>query len=270
MRSVSCSGVRALAIGAATVGCRRSHASDTVATETPCAGRHLVERGEHALAVGVQIGRCAGGTRAVARFVLRAVLAGEEPLREGEVRQRRQAFALDERGEVALVVALDEVVVRLQHGEPRQAVPVRNGQCFGEPLGAVVGRAEVAHLARADQRVERRRASPRAGCPGRPGVRSRGRCGRSSGGAASPRPRPGCSSRTGPAGRPTCRPWSRRRRRPGCRARRASCRGSPRSRRPRRRGRRSPRSCRRPRCRRRARRRTAPRPPSSRRRCRRG
>ena len=54
--SASCSGVRALAIGATTVGCAASQARLTAATGASCAAADRVEGREHALAALVEVG----------------------------------------------------------------------------------------------------------------------------------------------------------------------------------------------------------------------
>ena len=51
-------------------------------------------------------------------------------------------------------VARHQIIFGLQHLVARQPLARRDGQRLGEPLGAVIGGAERAHLARLHQRVE--------------------------------------------------------------------------------------------------------------------
>ena len=147
--------VRALAIGATTRGCARSHASATAATVVPWRGGDLVERLEHRRPAGVEVRAGGLGTGGLDVLAARPVLAGEEALRQAVVRQHGEVPRLGDRQERALEVALDQVVVRLQHGELGEPVLALELEGRGQPLGRVVRRAEVAHRAGAHERVER-------------------------------------------------------------------------------------------------------------------
>ena len=124
----SCSVLRALAIGASTVGRERSQARATAATGT-----------EWALDVP-----SAG-----------AVLAGEEAFGEAPVGEDGEVLVAGEILERPLErLALDQAVVRLQGDVAGQPIGRGDRQRLGEARGAVVGGGDLAHLARLDQLAE--------------------------------------------------------------------------------------------------------------------
>ena len=115
-------------------------------------GGHLVQRGQDAQAGLAQQRAHAFTARALRQVGLMAVLAGQEATRQRPPGDDAQALALHQRFERAFVAAArGEVVLRLQHFIARQAQPRAHGQCLGQPGRAVVGGADGAHRAFADQ-----------------------------------------------------------------------------------------------------------------------
>src|SRR6185436_8116715 len=94
--------------------------------------------------VGELVGAGAGGLRLLSAP---AAPAEETP---GERAPGHTAHALRdaERDHLALLLAVDEVVVVLHRNEPRPAAAVGGGQGLGELPGGHAARAQVAHLAR--------------------------------------------------------------------------------------------------------------------------
>src|SRR6185437_15928680 len=102
------------------------------------------------------------GARAVHLGGAGAVLPAQKAARQPVVGNRRETVRLAERRQLALVVALHQVVLVLQrHVAGQLCLPVpRNGvaaqiERLLEPLGRVVGAGGVADLALGDQGAER-------------------------------------------------------------------------------------------------------------------
>ena len=161
--SASCSGVRALAIGAATVGCAASQASATAATvvrgsrrdrRAPPARRARARRGSRA--------RLPARGEPVSAPPMR-YLPVRKPLASAKYGMQAEPFARAHGGQRALVLlAVHEVVVRLDRDVRGQVAAARQLERLGEARRGVVGRGDVAHLALADQLAEGARASRRA------------------------------------------------------------------------------------------------------------
>ena len=121
---MSCSGVVALAIGASTVGCAASHANATAATVAPCAAatrsrasstakpRSFMYRSRTPPARGLLTSGAPGRYFPV-----------EEAACEAEVGQAGQALLGADARQLALVVPLHQVVVRLQRDVARHLRP---------------------------------------------------------------------------------------------------------------------------------------------------
>ena len=127
-------------------------------------------------------GREAG---ALGRRLAPPVLAGEDAAREREVGRERHAEALERAGAGSLRPALQEAVLVLHVDERAHAAVGRRRDRLVDLCRAEVRAADLPHLARRDELVERfervadRRRRDRAGAAGR------GRCGRCPAGAGS-------------------------------------------------------------------------------------
>ena len=121
-----------------------------------CSGEQI-ERVEHREAALVEVAVVhAGRSRAVDLLAVGPVLAAEEPAGEREVGKAGEAVALAQGRQLALVVlALHQVVVRLQRHVGGHPVALADPQRLLEALGAVVRGGRVADHPVVDQRTER-------------------------------------------------------------------------------------------------------------------
>ena len=89
------------------------------------------------------------------RRLVAAVLAGQQAAREREVREQAEPEPLAGGDQVVLGLALEPRVLVLRRHEPREAAPRGDRVRLLDLRGREVRRADVAHLARADELVHR-------------------------------------------------------------------------------------------------------------------
>ena len=158
----SCSGRLAPTIGAVIAGCASTHATASVGSAS--AGfvgelRQLID-GVEDVVVPVPIlvhlpGVAEHEPRALVGRLRAVVLARQHAARDRVVRDHADALFEAEREHLAFELAEQQVVAGLHGVEPREAAHLAAAERAREVVGEEVRTADVAHLAGADEVVER-------------------------------------------------------------------------------------------------------------------